>query len=45
MNKAIEIETRLNEGLAGIEKLEKEGWVYSEDKKEKINKIFALFGI
>jgi len=44
INKAIEIESRLNEGMKGIEKLEKEGWFYSKDNKEILKKVFDLLG-
>jgi tetratricopeptide (TPR) repeat protein len=45
INKAIGIEARLNEGMMGIEKLEKEGLVfYSSENKETLKKIFELIG-
>jgi tetratricopeptide (TPR) repeat protein len=44
MNNSIVMEPRLNEGLAGIEKLEREGWNFSAEQKEALKKIFELMG-
>lgn len=44
MKKALALEPKLNEGMTGIEKLEKEGWEYTAEQKENLKKIFEMMG-
>jgi len=41
---AIAVEPRLAEGMAGIEKVEKEGYFYSDEDKRDLKKIFKIMG-
>lgn len=41
LDEAKTIEPRLSEGMSGIEKLEKEGWNFSEEDKLELTKLFG----
>jgi tetratricopeptide (TPR) repeat protein len=41
---AIAVEPRLAEGMAGIENVEKEGYIYTDEDKRDLKKIFQIMG-
>jgi hypothetical protein len=41
---AIDVEPRLAEGMAGIEKIKKEGYFYSDEDRSDLKKIFQIMG-
>jgi hypothetical protein len=44
MLQAIAVEPRIAEGMAGIEKIEKEGYIYTDEDKTDLKKIFQIMG-
>jgi tetratricopeptide (TPR) repeat protein len=44
LNDAKKVEQRLSEGMAGIEKLENDGWKFTNKKKAELKKLFELVG-
>lgn len=45
LNDAIKTEPKLSEGMKGIEKLEKDGWSFTDEKKTELKKLFELIGM
>jgi tetratricopeptide (TPR) repeat protein len=43
MQKAIDLKPILREGMEGLKKLEEDGWIYKEENKAVIKKVFNLF--